>query len=213
MGWSVGFLSWLEFTASVRVPSVSRRQSSTRSNPLPTVVILPEPHHHSSEGPASRCPPGPFRRHEGKWKTWGLSQTDVGSCLHWPHLRSEHRPLCSQIPTPAGGFASYCGSSSAPTLGPLPIFCVLFLPLFSFSFSYSSFFVFSPFFPQPYLSHFPLFSLFKKIFIYFLERRGGREKERERNTDVRENLNQLPLVRSPTGDQTRNLGMCPDLLL
>ena len=45
----------------------------------------------------------------------------------------------------------------------------------------------------------------KKDLIYlFLERGEGREKERKRN------INCLPLVCVPTGDQTLNLGMCPD---
>ena len=39
---------------------------------------------------------------------------------------------------------------------------------------------------------------------WFLERGEGREKERERNIDL------LPLARTPTGDCTCNLGMCPD---
>ena len=50
-----------------------------------------------------------------------------------------------------------------------------------------------------------------KDFIYlFLERREGREKERERNIDVRE---KHPLVAShmpPTADLARNPGSCPD---
>ena len=38
-----------------------------------------------------------------------------------------------------------------------------------------------------------------------------REKEKERNIDRREkNINQLPLMQTPTGDQTDNPGMCPD---
>ena len=48
--------------------------------------------------------------------------------------------------------------------------------------------------------------LFFKTFIYlFLERGEGREKEGERNINVR-----LPLMRPPTGDLACNPGMCPD---
>ena len=42
-----------------------------------------------------------------------------------------------------------------------------------------------------------------------LERAEGRERERERNIDVR-NIDQLPLLYALTGDQTRNLDKCPD---
>ena len=38
----------------------------------------------------------------------------------------------------------------------------------------------------------------------FLERGGGREKERERD------LERLPSICTPTRDGTRSLGMCPD---
>ena len=45
----------------------------------------------------------------------------------------------------------------------------------------------------------------KKVFIYlFLEREEGREKESERNSDVREKH------QSPTWDKTGNPGTCPD---
>ena len=47
------------------------------------------------------------------------------------------------------------------------------------------------------------FILFYFILFYFIVR------ERERNTDVR-NINQLPPVHAPTGNQTCNLGLCPD---
>ena len=48
------------------------------------------------------------------------------------------------------------------------------------------------------------FSFFQVFFIYFLERREGREKERERNTDW------LPLVCAPTRVRIHNPGMCLD---
>ena len=55
------------------------------------------------------------------------------------------------------------------------------------------------------------FSFFKKHFIYLLlQRGGGREKERERNSNV---WKIHPLVAShtpPTGDLAHNPGMCPD---
>lgn len=44
-----------------------------------------------------------------------------------------------------------------------------------------------------------------KICALILERQGGKESDRERNTDVR-NINQLPPVHTPTRDQTCNLG-------
>ena len=46
------------------------------------------------------------------------------------------------------------------------------------------------------------------FFIAFIER--GRGKERKRNIDVRETLIVCLLIHGPTGDQTHNLGMCPD---
>ena len=47
----------------------------------------------------------------------------------------------------------------------------------------------------------------KKMLIDFRER--GRQRERERNIDVR-NIDWLPLVCAPTRDRAHNLGMCPD---
>ena len=52
-------------------------------------------------------------------------------------------------------------------------------------------------------------SFFKDFYLFILERGEGREKKRERNIDVR-NIHQLNLVHAPTGEQTCNLGMCPD---
>ena len=47
------------------------------------------------------------------------------------------------------------------------------------------------------------FMSFKKVFFFFLERGGGREKERERNICVCErNINRLPPARP-------QLGICP----
>ena len=52
---------------------------------------------------------------------------------------------------------------------------------------------------------------FKKDFIYLLlERGGGREKDRERNIDVRELHRSVASCTSPTGDLAGNPGMCPD---
>ena len=48
-----------------------------------------------------------------------------------------------------------------------------------------------------------IFILTEDLLIDFRER--GREEERE--------IDHLPLVCAPTGDQTHNLGMCPDLEL
>ena len=52
---------------------------------------------------------------------------------------------------------------------------------------------------------------FLKDFIYFLERRGGKEKEREGNIDVREKHTSISsLLYAPSGDLAHNPGMCPD---
>ena len=48
-------------------------------------------------------------------------------------------------------------------------------------------------------------TLFKNIYIFFVERGEGKEKKRERNINV-----WLPLTCAPTGDLARNPGMCPD---
>ena len=51
---------------------------------------------------------------------------------------------------------------------------------------------------------------FSKDFIYlFLERGNRREKERERNTDVR-NIDRLFFIHAPGGERTRHPGMCPN---
>ena len=47
--------------------------------------------------------------------------------------------------------------------------------------------------------------VFKILFIYFLERGEGREKERERIINV-----WLPLSHPLLGNQARNPGLCPD---
>ena len=53
--------------------------------------------------------------------------------------------------------------------------------------------------------------LFLKEFIHvFLEREEGREKERERNIDVRENHRNFTSRTPPAGDLARNSGMRPD---
>ena len=56
-------------------------------------------------------------------------------------------------------------------------------------------------------SFFLYFYLHLKTCLLILER--GREGERTRNINMR-NIDRLPLVHAPTGDQTCNLGMCPD---
>ena len=48
-----------------------------------------------------------------------------------------------------------------------------------------------------------------RICLLILEREEGRGSERERDIYVR-NINRLPLALPLTGNQTRNLGMCPD---
>ena len=49
------------------------------------------------------------------------------------------------------------------------------------------------------------FFIFIQGHAYWFQREG-----KEGNIDVRENINQLPPVHAPTGDQTCNLGMCFD---
>ena len=48
------------------------------------------------------------------------------------------------------------------------------------------------------------------LFDVFLERGEGREKERRDASMQERNITQLPLERTPTRNQTHNLGMCPD---
>ena len=64
----------------------------------------------------------------------------------------------------------------------------------------------SPRHPPP---HYPS-SLKIYLFIYFLERGEGREKERRRNINAREKQGSAVSCTSPNRDQTCNLGMCPD---
>ena len=55
------------------------------------------------------------------------------------------------------------------------------------------------------------FILFLRDFIYlFLERGEGREKEWERNIDVRDKHQSVPSCTCPNQDQIHNPGMCPD---
>ena len=70
-------------------------------------------------------------------------------------------------------------------------------------------------FQQKSSKELPIFFEFLLLFLdfiyLFLERGGRREKERERNIDVRErNINRLPLIRTSSGEKTRNPGMCLD---
>ena len=55
-----------------------------------------------------------------------------------------------------------------------------------------------------------IMTFFKKEFIYFLERRGGKEKEKERNTMCGRYIERLPPPCAPSGDLACNPGMCPD---
>ena len=53
--------------------------------------------------------------------------------------------------------------------------------------------------------------LFKFFIVYlFLERRGGREEERDRNIDVGELHRSVASHTLPVGDLAHNPGMCPD---
>ena len=45
---------------------------------------------------------------------------------------------------------------------------------------------------------------------YFLEREEGREKERERNINVKEKHQLVAFCMPSTGDTAHNSGMCPD---
>ena len=49
---------------------------------------------------------------------------------------------------------------------------------------------------------------FERLYL-FLERGEGREREKERNSDVREKHRSVALVHAPVRDQTRNPGFCP----
>ena len=63
-----------------------------------------------------------------------------------------------------------------------------------------------------FVSSFPFFLLwvvFRGIF-FFLQWVGGRKGERERNIDVRENINAVPSIGTLTGDRTHSPGKCPD---
>ena len=54
---------------------------------------------------------------------------------------------------------------------------------------------------------------FLDVIYLFLERGEGREKDRERNTDVREVYRLVASRAPPTGDLAHNPGMCPDRAL
>ena len=51
--------------------------------------------------------------------------------------------------------------------------------------------------------------IFKNIYLFILERGEGREKERERNIEVREKHQSIASCTRPIRDGTCNLGMCP----
>ena len=60
--------------------------------------------------------------------------------------------------------------------------------------------------------HIQVYLIFKKDFIYLILETGeeGREKERERNMNVREKRGSVSSCTCPSGDLARNPGMCPD---
>ena len=59
----------------------------------------------------------------------------------------------------------------------------------------------SPFLSSSFLFFLPFFiSVFEDFMYFFSERRGGREKERERNIDVREKHQWVTSVRTPSWD-------------
>ena len=61
------------------------------------------------------------------------------------------------------------------------------------------------------LNHFEDFPKLPELEGYlFLERREGREKERERNIDVQQKHQSVASCVPPTGDLACNPGMCPD---
>ena len=64
--------------------------------------------------------------------------------------------------------------------------------------------------PSPSFSFFFFFFSHPRTCLLILERGEGKEKEREINIIVRGNINWLPLIYSPTRDQTCNLVMCPN---
>ena len=56
----------------------------------------------------------------------------------------------------------------------------------------------------------PNFLIFKDLTYLFLERGGGREKEKERNMDVWKTHLTVACCTCPTGDLAHNPGKCPD---
>ena len=60
-----------------------------------------------------------------------------------------------------------------------------------------------------FLTGYVSFYLHLKMCLLILERRKGRERDRERNINVR-NISWLPLAHTLTGNQTYILGMCPN---
>ena len=95
---------------------------------------------------------------------------------------------------------------------------MLFSHVFSFSVFHSYCFLFInlssamsylPSVPSSVLFH-PLYNSFFKKRFYFLEGKGGRKKEGERNIDVWEKHWLVASRTPPTGDLDDNLGLCPD---
>ena len=60
------------------------------------------------------------------------------------------------------------------------------------------------------MGNFLIFKNVFKRFYLFLERGEGREKDRERNIDVREIHQSVASRTPPSGDLAHNPGMCPD---
>ena len=55
-----------------------------------------------------------------------------------------------------------------------------------------------------------IFYPYSRTYLPILETGDEREREKERNTGVKENVDRLPLVHTPVRDWTLSLGICPD---
>ena len=64
---------------------------------------------------------------------------------------------------------------------------------------------------KPYESEFSFFPFLKRFFKIYFEREGKEGRKRGRETSMCErNIDWLPLLCAPIGDQTHNLSMCRD---
>ena len=135
----------------------------------------------------------------------------ASSCMACYISRLQHNSwgLITCSPSPGPGPPGPGLHLSLTLLLPFAPFIFLFYLIFSLSISLHLF-------PLPIYSSFPFppfsLTLFKNRFYLLIPREKGREGERQRETSICErNINQLPLTCVPTGDQTHNPSMCPDV--